>query len=298
MLSTILIIVLILLLIGAIPSWGYSRSWGYFPSGIIGVVLVIVGYRRVVHPDRASDHPLMLGAIGFALVLVSSAALEAIRLWRLPASLPLAPGGALGDAIGHGLSRGVGFNGATLLLLALFAVGTSLLFGVSWLRVMEHIGSGVEALIARARRRRELALERRIGDAPGRRCVEHFRVPCMRVSIMPELSVAIITKDEIERIGPCIESVRAIAAEVVVVDSGSTDGTAALCRQLGAHVLELDWAGYGRQKNRAVRAAKHDWVLSLDADERVTPQLSQAIRAAMAVVISSCRSKSSLRSRS
>ena len=99
---------------------------------------------------------------------------------------------------------------------------------------------------------------------------------------MPELSVAIITKDEIERIGPCIESVRAIAAEVVVVDSGSTDGTAALCRQLGAHVLELDWAGYGTQKNRAVRAAKHDWVLSLDADERVTPQLSQAIRAAMA----------------
>ena len=62
-------------------------------------------------------------ASGFALVLLSSAALEAIRLWRLPAALPLAPGGALGDLIGHALSRGIGFNGATLLLLALFAVG-------------------------------------------------------------------------------------------------------------------------------------------------------------------------------
>ena len=66
---------------------------------------------------------------------------------------------------GRTLARGVGFNGATLLLLALFAVGTSLLFGVSWLRVMERIGAGVEALIARARRRREDALDRRIGDA-------------------------------------------------------------------------------------------------------------------------------------
>ena len=141
--------------------FGFSAWWWV----VGGVVLVIAGYRRVVHPEHASDHPFALGAAGFALVLLSSAALESIRLWRLPAALPLAPGGALGDAIGQNLARGVGFNGATLLLLALFAVGTSLLFGVSWLRVMERIGAGVEALIARARRRREEALDRRIGDA-------------------------------------------------------------------------------------------------------------------------------------
>ena len=141
--------------------FGFSAWWWV----VGGVVLVIAGYRRVVHPEHASDHPFALGAVGFALVLLSSAALESIRLWRLPAALPLAPGGALGDAIGQNLARGVGFNGATLLLLALFAVGTSLLFGVSWLRVMERIGAGVEALIARARRRREEALDRRIGDA-------------------------------------------------------------------------------------------------------------------------------------
>jgi len=176
--------------------FGLSAWWWV----IGGVVLVIVGYRRVVHPDRASDHPLMLGAIGFALVLVSSAALEAIRLWRLPASLPLAPGGALGDAIGHGLSRGVGFNGATLLLLALFAVGTSLLFGVSWLRVMEHIGSGVEALIARARRRRELTLERRIGDAHAAErelALEHLRdEPGVREPVLVVPAVVTVAKSE------------------------------------------------------------------------------------------------------
>jgi S-DNA-T family DNA segregation ATPase FtsK/SpoIIIE len=77
--------------------------------------------------------------------------------------LPLAPGGALGDALGEALARGVGFNGATLLLLAFFAVGTSLLFGISWLRVMERIGAAVEALFMRLRARREAALDRQIG---------------------------------------------------------------------------------------------------------------------------------------
>ena len=176
--------------------FGLSAWWWV----IGGVVLVIVGYRRVVHPDRGSDHPLVFGAIGFALVLVSSAALEAIRLWRLPASLPLAPGGALGDAIGQGLSRGVGFNGATLLLLALFAVGTSLLFGVSWLRVMEQIGSGVEALVARARQRREQALERRIGDANAAErelALEHLREdPAMREPVIVVPAVTAVAKSE------------------------------------------------------------------------------------------------------
>ncbi len=176
--------------------FGLSAWWWV----IGGIVLVIVGYRRVVDPDQASDHPLVLGAIGFALVLVSSAALEAIRLWRLPASLPLAPGGALGDAIGHGLSRGVGFNGATLLLLALFAVGTSLLFGVSWLRVMEHIGTGVEALIARARHRREQALERRIGDAHAAErelALEHLREdPAVREPVIVVPAVTAVARSE------------------------------------------------------------------------------------------------------
>jgi S-DNA-T family DNA segregation ATPase FtsK/SpoIIIE len=139
--------------------FGLSAWW--WVAG--GIALVVLGYRRVVHPDREHEHPLVLAALGFGLVLLSSASLEAIRMWRLPASLPLAPGGALGDALGEALARGVGFNGATLLLLAFFAVGTSLLFGISWLRVMERIGAAVEALFMRLRARREAALDRQIG---------------------------------------------------------------------------------------------------------------------------------------
>lgn len=141
--------------------FGLSAWWWV----VGGVVLVVLAYRRVLHPEQAGEHPFGLGLIGFVLVLLSSAALEAIRLYRLPAALPDKHGGVFGDLLGESLQRSVGFNGATLLLLALFAVGTSLLFGVSWLRVMERIGTGVEALIARARRRREEALERRIGVA-------------------------------------------------------------------------------------------------------------------------------------
>src|SRR5947207_12533668 len=85
--------------------FGLSAWWWV----VAGVVLVIAGYRRVVRPDHASDHPFMLGAIGFALVLLSSAALESIRLYRLPAALPQKPGGALGEVIGQNLAHGVGF---------------------------------------------------------------------------------------------------------------------------------------------------------------------------------------------
>jgi len=154
--------------------FGFSAWWWV----VGGVVLVVLGYRRVVQPGHASEHPIALGAAGFAVVLLSSAALESIRLWRLPASLPMAPGGALGDLLGGSLARAVGFNGATLLLLAVFAVGTSLLFGISWLRVMERVGAGVEALVARARARLEAMEDRRIGDlnaAEREQVVEHLR---------------------------------------------------------------------------------------------------------------------------
>ena len=83
--------------------FGFSAWWWV----IAGVVLVVAGYRRVVRPDHSSDHPFVLGAIGFALVLLSSAALESIRLYRLPATLPQHPGGVLGDVIGHNLQSGV-----------------------------------------------------------------------------------------------------------------------------------------------------------------------------------------------
>lgn len=96
---------------------------------------------------------------------------------------------------------------------------------------------------------------------------------------MALLSVVIITKNEAENIRACLESV-AWADEVIVVDSGSTDATVDICRELGAKVHMHDWPGFGMQKNRALSYATHEWVFSIDADERVTPELqSQLIKA-------------------
>lgn len=94
----------------------------------------------------------------------------------------------------------------------------------------------------------------------------------------PRLSLIVITKNEAHRLAACLASVP-FAGEVVVVDSGSTDGTAELARRLGARVIETaDWPGFGPQKNRALDAASGDWVLSLDADEAASPELAAQIR--------------------
>lgn len=94
---------------------------------------------------------------------------------------------------------------------------------------------------------------------------------------MLSLSVIVITKNEAADIRACLESV-AWADEIIVVDSGSTDDTVAICRELGAQVyVTADWPGFGVQKNRALDHATRDWVLSLDADERVTAELRQEI---------------------
>lgn len=96
------------------------------------------------------------------------------------------------------------------------------------------------------------------------------------------LSVIVITRNEAHNIGACLASAD-FADEWIVVDSGSTDETVALARAAGAEVVERpDWQGFGVQKNRALELARGEWVLSLDADERVTPALRTEIVAAMA----------------
>ena len=92
-----------------------------------------------------------------------------------------------------------------------------------------------------------------------------------------KLSVIIITKNEASNIKACIDSVR-FADEWIVVDSGSTDETTRIARASGARVIETaDWPGFGIQKNRALDAASNEWILSLDADERVTSELAGEI---------------------
>ncbi len=98
---------------------------------------------------------------------------------------------------------------------------------------------------------------------------------------MPKLSVAVITFNEAERITGALESV-SWADEIVIVDSCSTDETAELARRFTDRVVTREWGGYIDQKNYAASLASHDWVLSLDADERVTPELAGEIRRLMA----------------
>ena len=96
---------------------------------------------------------------------------------------------------------------------------------------------------------------------------------------MASLSVVIITKNEETNIGICIDSVAAIADEIIVLDSFSTDKTAEICYQKGVEFHQHAFDGHIQQKNRAKDLAKSDWILSLDADERPSGQLLQNIAA-------------------
>lgn len=89
-----------------------------------------------------------------------------------------------------------------------------------------------------------------------------------------------ITRDAGAQLAACLDSVR-FAAEIVVVDSGSQDNTVEIARARGARVIEQRWLGFGPQRRYAVAQASHDWVLCLDADEQLSPELATAIGAAL-----------------
>ena len=98
---------------------------------------------------------------------------------------------------------------------------------------------------------------------------------------MPRLSAIIITRNEEANIAACLDCL-AFCDERVVVDAGSTDATAAIATTKGARVVAHDWQGFGAQKNFALSLAQGDWVLSVDADERVSPALAREIEGAIA----------------
>ena len=97
---------------------------------------------------------------------------------------------------------------------------------------------------------------------------------------MPKVSVTIITKDEETDIGAALTSV-VWADEIIVVDSHSTDRTVEIARAAGARVIVREWPGYVAQKNFAAAQASNDWILSLDADERVSPDLARNLQQAL-----------------
>lgn len=92
------------------------------------------------------------------------------------------------------------------------------------------------------------------------------------------LSVIIVAMNEEDRIGRCLESVKEIADEIIVLDSGSTDRTIDIAKTYTDQVFETDWPGYGPQKQRALEKASAEWVLSIDADEALSEELAVEIR--------------------
>lgn len=94
---------------------------------------------------------------------------------------------------------------------------------------------------------------------------------------MANISAVIITRNEEKKIERCIRSIGAIADELIVVDSFSTDRTEEICRELGCKFVQHEFSGYGPQKRFAVSLANYDWIISLDADEELSPELAETI---------------------
>ncbi len=90
------------------------------------------------------------------------------------------------------------------------------------------------------------------------------------------ITLLILTRNEAEVVGRCLDSVP-FAAEKLVIDSGSTDGTADVARKHGARVVQQKWLGFGAQRNFAATQASHDWILALDADELLSPGLAREL---------------------
>ena len=95
---------------------------------------------------------------------------------------------------------------------------------------------------------------------------------------MTKLSVIIITFNEERNIGRCLQSVKEIADEIIVVDSFSTDETQNICEQFGAKFISEKWRGYSAQKNFANSLASNNWILSIDADEAISEELKNSIK--------------------
>lgn len=92
------------------------------------------------------------------------------------------------------------------------------------------------------------------------------------------LSGVVVARNEADRIGRCLQSMRGVCREIVVLDSGSDDDTVAIARAAGARVEHQDWLGFAAQKNAAIERASQPWVLLLDADEWLEPAAQQAVR--------------------
>ena len=141
--------------------FGVSGWWW----AVLAFVTVLQGYRRLDFGGVIDRHSSAVTAVGFFVLLLASAALEALRMYTLAATLPGAPGGMLGVLLAKGFSAALGFTGATLILLVLFAVGLSLFTGLSWIKLAEKLGHALELSFFELRQRYLTFRDRRLGEA-------------------------------------------------------------------------------------------------------------------------------------
>jgi S-DNA-T family DNA segregation ATPase FtsK/SpoIIIE len=140
--------------------FGLSAYWWVVLCG----VLVRWGFRRIEVVEESDRRSYAVAAVGFTLVLVASTGIEAIRLYSLQAALPHAPGGILGAVVGQTMAQALGYTGATLILLMVFAAGLSLFTGVSWLTVIERLGSWSETAYLLVLQKLQEREDRRAGE--------------------------------------------------------------------------------------------------------------------------------------
>ena len=169
------------------PAWSHSGSGAVTrnPGGVLGAYLsdvlfylfglsawwwvglmlqrIWAGYHNLRADSLFDRRVLWVSGIGFAVLLLSSSALEAVRLYSLKVVLPLAPGGMMGRVVGDALTHLLGFTGATLLLLALLATSFSVFSGLSWLRFIDSLGGALEAAYLWARTAWQTRQDKRIG---------------------------------------------------------------------------------------------------------------------------------------
>ena len=169
------------------PAWSHSVSGELTsnPGGVLGAYIadllfylfgfsawwcvlfmlqrVWAGYHNLRVNSIFSKRTWLVSVAGFAALLLASSALEAIRMYTLKITLPLAPGGMLGALLGESLARVFGFTGATLLLLTLIATGFSVFSGLSWLRFVDRLGELLESTFLWTRQAWQTRQDRRIG---------------------------------------------------------------------------------------------------------------------------------------
>ena len=140
--------------------FGVSAYWGV----LLLVYAVRWGYRRLDGGSIGDRRPFLIALCGFAVLIVASSAIEALRFHSIGATLPLAPGGMVGSILSQWVTVGLGFSGASLLLLTLLAIGVSLFTGVSWLTASELVGAGLEWAYASTRERWGARQDRKAGE--------------------------------------------------------------------------------------------------------------------------------------